>query len=597
MNKILVFSLIAFMALGANVASAQGYYYTSPTYGTPVNSFPAYGVPAFSIAASYPQYGGACVNIASDLSYGSGGTQVRQLQTFLVAQNFPGSGAWMITGNFRSATLAAVRNFQQQQGLPVTGVVDAATRAAINRVSCGGYGVFSYGNTYPYVAPPVSNYGYGNNTNCYYTFPYTCNYSGYGYGNVSLSSLSVVSGLPGASVTIYGSGFDYSNNTVYFGQVPVTNIPSYNGTSITFTVPSYATAGTVGVYVVNSRGTSGTLSFGVLASYGCLGQYSSYVYGSYGGSGYGYCPPTSQYPTITYVNPTSGSVGTSVTVYGTGFSYSGNTVRFGSATIANISSYNGTSLTFTVPTYLSGTYGSSVVTPGTYSISVSNSSGYTSNAVSFTVTSGAYGAPTISNLNGPTSLNTGVQGTWTIRVHNPYSSYMTTSVNWGDSGLGYASASVPQTTYQQGENTLTFTHTYQAAGTYTVVFTVSNSSGQSNTLSATVVVSGSGQYGNVALTSITPMSARVGMQIALSGSGFTPLENTVHFGIGGTQHVPSQNGTVIYYTIPAYVSPCDLVVQGGACTLNVQQVLPGPIQVYVKNNNGTTNTIQLQIVQ
>lgn len=591
MKKTLSILSVACVMFAGQVVLAQGYYYGTPVYGSS-----AYAATAYSAVSAYPTYRGSCVNLTSDLSYGSKGAHVRQLQTFLVSQNFPGSGAWMITGNFRTATLAAVRNFQQQQGLSVTGVVDATTRAAIYRVSCGGQ--YGYGTMYPYTMP---QYNY-TNTSCYYTFPYVCNNSGYGYtypnyNRVSLTSLSVNSGIPGSSVTIYGSGFDASNNIVYFGSVALSNVPSYNGSSITFTVPTYSTLGTVGVYVTNSRGTSNTLNFSVLTNYGygCSGQSGQYVYGSYGTPIYGYCPPVTNNPTITYMSPTSGAVGTSVTVYGTGFSAQGNTLRFGSGTITNITSYNGTSLTFTVPSYLTG-YTSSAVTAGSYGISVTNSAGYTSNTATFTVTSGATSAPTISNLNGPTSLTTGVQGLWTIRVFNPSSSYMTTSVNWGDSATGYANTAAPQAVYQQGENTLTFTHTYMTAGTYTVVFTVTNSSGQSNTLSATVVVTGSGSYGSVTLTSITPMSARVGTQIMLTGTGFTPLENTVRFGIGGTQHVPSHNGSTIYYTVPSFVSPCDLVTSGGVCAQSIQQILPGPISVYVTNSNGTTNAIQLQII-
>ncbi len=606
MNKILVSSLVALVTLGANVAAAQSYY---QPYSSPFAQ--GYGGTQYNYGTTNTV---GCVNLVSDLSYGSRGSQVSQLQTFLVSQNFPGSGSWMITGNFKSATLAAVRSFQQSQGLMASGVVDAATRAAISRVSCGGYSMYNYSNTYPYVAPPFNNYlptgQAGNNTNCYYTYPYTCNNYSYTYGNnVVLTSLSSTSGQPGTSVTIYGSGFDYSNNTVYFGMVPLTNISSYNGTSLTFTVPSYTTTGTVGISVVNTRGTSNVLNFSITSAYGCgyqtpYNSYGGYVYGAPGqnlyGYGYGYgsnyCPPSGTTPYITYLSPNSGVVGSSVTVYGSGFSAQGNTIHFGSGVVANIPSYNGTSLTFTVPSQLSG-YGSQIVMPGTYNVSVSNSAGYTSGAISFTVTSsGSYGAPTISSLNGPTSLTAGVQGTWTIQVNNPGNSYMTTSVNWGDAGGGYASAAAPQTTYQQGVNTLTFTHTYYAAGIYTAVFTVSNASGQMNTSSATVNVTGTGSYGNVTLSSVSPMAGRVGTQIILTGSGFNLLDNTVRFGIGGTQHIPSfNNGTVIYYTVPSFVSLCDLVTPGSFCAQNIQQVLPGLIQVYVINNAGTTNTLMFQV--
>ena len=89
MNKILVSSLVVFVALGANVASAQSYYpsYSYPTYQSQYQSQTQYQQP----------YTGACVNLVSDLSYGSSGSQVSQLQTFLVSRNYPGGGTWMIT--------------------------------------------------------------------------------------------------------------------------------------------------------------------------------------------------------------------------------------------------------------------------------------------------------------------------------------------------------------------------------------------------------------------------------------------------------------------------------------------------------------------
>src|SRR3989344_7331442 len=163
MNKILVSSLVAVVALGANIASAQSYYPSYPTYGTTYPTYQTYQQP----------YTGACVNLTSDLSYGSRGTQVLQLQTFLVSRNYPGGGNWMITGYFGRATQAAVRNFQMEQGLSPVGIVGPMTRAAIARVSCGGTGY----NPYPYPTPPTYTYPPTtppNNTTCYYTYPYIC---------------------------------------------------------------------------------------------------------------------------------------------------------------------------------------------------------------------------------------------------------------------------------------------------------------------------------------------------------------------------------------------------------------------------------------
>ncbi len=606
MNKIIVSSLVIVIAFGANVASAQSYFptytYGPTTYQTPAQT--AYQ--PYQTTYQQPYYG-ACVNLVSDLSYGSSGAQVRLLQTFLVSRNYPGGGAWMITGNFRLATQTAVRNFQMEQGLSQTGVVDASTRAAIARVSClpgQGGGSSGYNNYSPYNYSTVPTYTYNNNnnynnntnTNCYYTYPYTCNNNtnNYGYG-VTLTSLSPVSGQAGTSITIYGTNLDYYNNTVYFGNQPIANVPSINGTSLTVTVPVAATPGSLGVYVTNSRGTSNTLTFSVIATYGC--NTYPYNYGSYGST---YCPPTTNNPNITYLNPTSGAVGSTVTIYGSGFSYSGNTVRFGGGIITGLSSFDGRTISFVVPSQLSGST-SQYVTLGTYNVSVSTANGQTSNALPFSVTStgGSYGAPIISSVNGPTSLTTGTSGTWTIVVNNQNNTYLTTSVRWGDEGA-YTYSSSPQTTYVSGTNTLTFTHTYNTPGTYNAVFTVANSSGQQNTATASVTVTGSNTSGNVSLSYLTPTSGRVGTQVMLQGTGFNALDNTVRFGIGGTLHVPSfNNGTTIYYTIPAYVSPCDIVIPSSntVCAQNVQQIVPGPVQLYVTNSAGTTQTLMFQVQQ
>ncbi len=493
MNKILVSSLVTVVALGANVASAQSYY------------------PSYNYGTTYTQpYSGACVNLATDLSYGSRGSQVSQLQTFLVSRNYPGGGTWMITGNFRLATQTAVRNFQMEQNLPQTGVVDAATRAAISRVSCGGSVGYNY-NNYNYNTNPFTystlptytynnnnNYNYNNNSNCYYTYPYTCNNNSYNYGyGVTLTSLSPVSGEPGTSLTIYGTNLDYANNTVYFGSQPVANVPSTNGTSLVVTVPGGLTPGGAGVYVTNSRGTSNTLTFNVIASYSACNN-NLYTYGVYNPYTTTYCPPNINTPYITYLNPASGAVGSTVTIYGSGFSPTGNTVRFGGGVITGLNSTDGRTVSFIVPSSLFG-YSSQIVTQSTYNVSVSSFSGQTSNALPFTVTS-----------------------------------------------------------------------------------------------------TGSGTSGNVSLSYLTPTSGRVGTQVMLQGSGFNALDNTVRFGIGGTLHVPSfNNGTAIYYTIPSYVSPCDIVIPSSntVCAQNVQQIVPGPVQLYVTNTTGTSQTLMFQVQQ
>lgn len=101
-------------------------------------------------------------------------------------------------------------------------------------------------------------------------------------------------------------------------------------------------------------------------------------------------PPKPQ-SSITSLQPTSGLVGTSVTITGSGFTATNNSVKFGGGYLNGISS-NGTAVTFTVPDGLTpcppgGTVCAQSfmqVTPGVYSVSVINANG-TSNIVNFAV--------------------------------------------------------------------------------------------------------------------------------------------------------------------------------------------------------------------
>src|SRR5262249_359013 len=106
----------------------------------------------------------------------------------------------------------------------------------------------------------------------------------------SISSLSPTSGPIGAAVTITGTAFGMtqSTSTVTFNGTAAAPT-SWSSTSIAVTVPSGATTGNVVVTV------SGVASNGV---------------------NFTVVPPT---PIISTLTPTSGAVGTSVTITGTNF--------------------------------------------------------------------------------------------------------------------------------------------------------------------------------------------------------------------------------------------------------------------------------------
>ncbi|MEI6281007.1 MAG: peptidoglycan-binding domain-containing protein [bacterium] len=112
-------------------------------------------------------------------------------------------------------------------------------------------------------------------------------------------------------------------------------------------------------------------------------------------------------PVIYSMSPSYGPVGTLVTIYGNGFnnnncnsnygvactnSFSPNTINFGGTIIQNVYSYNGSNMTFTVPSSSNscpaGLYCAAVympMNPGIYPVSVTNANG-TSSTINFTVT-------------------------------------------------------------------------------------------------------------------------------------------------------------------------------------------------------------------
>lgn len=170
------------------------------------------------------------------------------------------------------------------------------------------------------------------------------------------------------------------------------------------------------------------------------------------------------------VAPTSGAVGTMITVTGTGFA-DGNVATIGGVKAATTTYNADGSLTFAVPQLATGTYNVRI-----------HDGDMKSNAVSFTVTAST---PTLSvtGVDAPVRLAVGADGTWTVHAATTGNA-LKYSVTWGDEGatpLRMMAASTVQTSS-------TFTHAYQSAGTYTPKFVITDDSGHSESVSATVVV-------------------------------------------------------------------------------------------------------------
>jgi hypothetical protein len=261
----------------------------------------------------------------------------------------------------------------------------------------------------------------------------------------NITSLNPTSGLVGASVTIAGANFGATQgtSTVKFNGTMATPT-SWSPTSIVVLVPAGVTSGNVVVTVsgVASNGVSFTV--------------------------------TAPAPSIASLNPTSGLVGTSVTISGANFGATQGTsmVKF-NGTTATATSWSVTSITATVPT--GATTGNVVVTIG----------GVASNGVSFTVTPDTT-APVVT-ITAPAN-NATVSGTTTVSatatdIDSPVS-FVQFLVDGNNSGGPLTSTpysiSLDTTTLSNGAHTLTAVAQDPAGNKGTsaaVTITVSNSAG------------------------------------------------------------------------------------------------------------------------
>lgn len=486
-------------------------------------------VPTAVFALANVNPGPSCTILSRNLSVGSEGSDVSNLQRFLVAQNYPGGGSWMVTGYYGLATQVAVRNLQLSSGLSQTGTVDAATRSAIQSASCGGQ---------------VLGTSTGFNTSGNYTYdPFTGTYYYSGGGQVLGTSVG-------------------TNNFSNYTYDPFTGTYVYTGGQVLGTSfgPTFNT--------FNPQNCS---------FFNCAGQ-SIF---------------------ISHVSPTSAVPGTQVTITGSGFSEGNNTVHIGNGIVPFVrSALNGTSLSFEVPSTLIGFGTNQSFFPNqTYDLYVTNAFGQNSNRVSFSITGfgGNVGnRPSVTNISGPGTLGVNASGRWDVTVNGLPNTIADVSVVWGDAG---SNANVSEQSIFLGQNgvaTLSFSHSYNRNGIFSPTFIASNSNGANSRTTTVVVGTGFNSGQQLSLNSLSPSSGTKGSQIVLIGSGFTPTNNTIHFGIGGTRNVSSfANGTALNFTVPHFVSVCDTVV--GSCNSTPTSVTTGSHQVFVTNSNGTTQTLNFVV--
>jgi len=319
----------------------------------------------------------------------------------------------------------------------------------------------------------------------------------------SITSLNPASGVIGTSVTITGTNFGASQgtSTIAFNGTAATPT-SWSATSIAVPAPTGATTGNVVVTVGGVASNGVTFSVAV--------------------------PP----PSITTLNPTSGLVGTSVTISGTNFggSQGTSTVKF-NGTTATPTSWSAASIVVPVPT--GATTGNVVVTVG----------GVSSNGLSFTLLV----PPSITSL----APNSGTVGT----------SVTIAGANFGTS---------------QGTSTVTFNGTAAtptswsatsiavpvpaAATTGNVVVTVGGLA--SNGVSFTVVVPPS-------VTSLTPNSGTVGTSITITGANFGATQGNSTVTFNGIATTPTSWGaTSIAAPVPNGATTGNVIVTVNAVASN-----------------------------
>jgi len=169
----------------------------------------------------------------------------------------------------------------------------------------------------------------------------------------SITSFTPASGVVGTTVIITGTSFSTTaaSNNVTFNGIAAT-VTAASATQLTVTVPTGATTGKI-VVTVNSVTATSSSDFTVTTV-------------------------TSSDPTITSFTPTSGVVGTTVTITGTNFSTTtaSNTVTF-NGVAATVTAATATQLTVTVPTDAA---------TGKITVSVNTSSTTATSANDFTVT-------------------------------------------------------------------------------------------------------------------------------------------------------------------------------------------------------------------
>jgi large repetitive protein len=327
-------------------------------------------------------------------------------------------------------------------------------------------------------------------------------------GGPTINSFAPTCGPVGTKVDAMGNNFQGTTHVTFSGVEASFNVQSSH--LVTATVPAGATTGKIGVVTDDGSDTSAT-DFTVSSS----------------------CAPA---PSISSFSPSSGPVGTSVTLNGTGLS-GARAVKFGGVGATSFSvNASGTKITTTVP--------SGAVTG---KITVTTPGGTATSATNFTVTTTAT-APTISSF-------------------SPKSGPVGTSVRISGSGFAGATAvrfngvSASYTVNTQGTRIDTKVPTGATTGKITVTTPGGTATSATN---FTVTVPAP------TISSFSPTSGRTGTSVTITGTAFTGA-TAVRFG-GVRASFVINSATQITATVPV-----------GAVTGKISVTTPGGTGTSSKN--------------
>jgi ribosomal protein L18E len=335
----------------------------------------------------------------------------------------------------------------------------------------------------------------------------TISCSGTGINPVpTVSSFAPTSAASGATVTITGTSF-IGTTAVSFGGTAATSFTVVYATSITAVVAS---------------GTSGSVS---VTTPGGIGTLAGFTFISA--------------PTVSSFNPTSGVVGTTVTITGTNFSTTAanNIVKFNGTTATISGTPTATSISTTVP---------SGATTGTITVTVGSLTATSS--TNFTVTTVT--SPTISSFNPTSGL---VGATVTITGTNFSTTAANNIVNFNGTTAtisGTPTATSIVTTVPSGATTGAITVTVGGlTATSSTNFTVASLT------SPTIAI-------------FTPTSGLVGATVTITGTNFstTAANNIVRFN-GTTATISgTPTATSISTTVPSGATTGTITVTVGSLT-------------------------------